>query len=85
MEGDEVGGLETGREANTLVQERDHEVLVVRLKQWDGQEETSRWDAMWRMRHGEELGITTGIWIRVTSTIYQERRVQELYARAHVL
>lgn len=31
---------------------------------------------------GEELAMTTGIWIWVTSAIYQERRVQEVYARA---
>lgn len=85
MEGDEVGGLETGREANALVQKRDHDVLEVRLRPWDRQEETPRWDSMWRMRPEEELVMTTGIWIWVTSAIYQERRVQEAYARAHLL
>lgn len=33
VEGEEVGSLETDREANALVQKRDHEVLEVELRQ----------------------------------------------------
>ena len=67
VEEDEVGGWETGREANAFVQETDQ----ARLRQWDGEGDITMGLGLEnKAEPGVGDDICVGLW--VASVMYQE-------------